>query len=307
MLNFIVNGKSSSGNGLKVWMKIEKVLIEKKIEYKCHMTQRAGHATEIVRELCEKNEDTVNIVVVGGDGSINEVINGITDFEKVRFSVIPSGSGNDFARGMGIKKNTMKQLERIINSTEDYRIDLGQVKYNKERKSKYFAISSGVGMDALVCKKVDTSRLKKVLNKLHLGKLTYIIITVQSLFTMDYANTNTKFDGDREENFKNLIFMAFMNFEAEGGGVPMSPKADATDGKLSACACSNVSKWGALCRLPLLVMRNHENLKCFDMIECKESKLHLEKPMALHADGEYLGDVQDVEYKCLKGILRFMK
>lgn len=306
MLHFIVNERSSSGKAASVWAEIKEHLDSQKIEYAYRVTERQGYATEIASQLCANNDGEVSIVVVGGDGTINETINGITDFERVRFSVIPTGSGNDFARGMGLKGTVKEHIERVINSKDDSKIDLGLVKYKGCEQGRYFAISSGVGMDALVCKKAETSKVKKILNKIHLGKLTYLIITIQSLFSMDTSDMKSKFDGDRKLKLNKLIFAAFMNFEAEGGGVPMAPRADAMDGKLSVCVCSDVSKLGALCRLPLLVMRKHENLKCFKMIECEDGKMQLEKPMALHADGEYLGDVDVVEYKCEKSKLRFM-
>lgn len=306
MLNFIVNERSSSGNGKAVWEQIQNILNERKIEYRFWITKKPGHATQIAKTLCAQNAGEITMVVIGGDGTINEIVNGITDFDRVRLGVIPTGSGNDFARGMGLKGTSKEHLDRILNCNEDHRIDLGRVRYEGNKDVKYFAISSGVGMDALVCKKVNTSNLKKTLNKFHLGKLTYILITIQSLFTMDYSDMKGMFEGNRGLKLNDLIFMAFMNFSAEGGGVPMAPRADATDGKLSACACFGVGKWGALCKLPLLVLKRHEKLKCFRMVECEKGELHLDKPMALHTDGEYLGDVTWVKYECVKGKLRLM-
>ena len=306
MLNFIVNESSSSGKGKIVWMEIQNILEERNVQYRFWLTKKPGHATQIAKTLCRQQAGEIDMIVIGGDGTINEIVNGITDFDRVRLGVIPTGSGNDLARGIGLKGNTEQHINRIINCKKDYRIDLGRVKYEDNKNGKYFVISSGVGMDALVCKKVNTSNLKKTLNKFHLGKLTYIIITIQSLFTMNYSDMKSVYDGNRKLKLDDLIFMSFMNFSAEGGGVPMAPRADATDGKLSACACYNISKWGALLRLPLLIIKKHEKLKCFRMVECENGEMNLAKPMALHTDGEYLGDVTWVKYECVKGKLRFM-
>lgn len=306
MLNFIVNERSSSGNGANVWLEVKSILEDRGIEYKEWVTEREGHAVELAGQLLAENEGEIELVVIGGDGTINEIVNGITDFDRVKMGVIPTGSGNDFARGLGLKGTPEQHLDRILNCKNDYKIDLGKVRYEGNENGKYFAISSGIGMDALVCKKVNTSNLKKTLNKFHLGKLTYIIITVQSLFTMDYSNMKSMYEGRKKLKLDDLIFMAFMNFSAEGGGVPMAPMADAMDGKLSACACFGVGKLGALIRLPLLMMKKHDKLKCFKIIECEKGELHLDKPMALHTDGEYLGDVTWVKYECVKGKLRFL-
>ena len=127
------------------------------------------------------------LAVVGGDGTANEVINGITHPEKVRFGLIPTGSGNDLARGLKLSGTPSENLARMLSCMQRGReactvIDLGEVAWDDCEKPRKFAISAGVGLDALVCKKALTSKLKVFLNKLHLGKLTYLLITVQSLF-----------------------------------------------------------------------------------------------------------------------------
>ena len=75
--------------------------------------------------------------MVGGDGTANEVINGMTHFEKVRFGVIPTGSGNDLARGLGITGTPTEVIGHILNCREDYVMDLGQVSWNGCEKPRY--------------------------------------------------------------------------------------------------------------------------------------------------------------------------
>ena len=93
-----------------------------------------------------------------------------------------------------------------------------------------------------MCKKALHSRLKQVLNRFHLGKLTYLALTVQSLFTMETANAKviTEYGGFI---LPKMIFAAAMNLPAEGGGVPMAPKASPEDGRLSLSSASGIAKW----------------------------------------------------------------
>lgn len=81
--------------------------------------------------------------MVGGDGTANEVINGMTHFEKVRFGVIPTGSGNDLARGLGITGTPTEVIGHILNCREDYVMDLGQVSWNSVRSRDYLQLVPG--------------------------------------------------------------------------------------------------------------------------------------------------------------------
>ena len=304
MIYFIVNRTSKTGSGIKIWLKIRDILREKKIIYKASFTRHKGHATELAQKISELPDDTIKLVAIGGDGTINEIINGIRDFSKIIFSVIPTGSGNDFVRGIGIKGTLYERIERIIKADNIRTIDIGEVTHDDNAKPFYYAISSGVGLDAIVCKKALTSKQKKVLNFIHLGKLTYLLLTVETLFSMETVSARVCFDGEDEIQFNKLIFAAGMNFVYEGGGVPMAPGADASDGRLSCCIAHGISKPRAFVSLPFLVAAKHEKMDCFYIKECTECTLEFEKKVVLHADGEYIDDVSKVRLRCLPGMLK---
>ena len=193
-LYFIVNTNAKTGNANQVWRQVYDFLRQKHIPYEAYETKYVGHATVLARELSKKQEKAVYLIAVGGDGTVNEVLNGITDFQKVRLGVIASGSGNDFGKGMGIPTDPIVCMRQILKCIrrENHGIpikktDLGQVTWENGKKHRIFGISAGVGLDAIVCKKALHSNCKKFLNRIHLGKLTYLVLTVQSLFTMDTA------------------------------------------------------------------------------------------------------------------------
>lgn len=320
MYYFIVNETARTGKGVAVWSKVKAILEEKQIDYHAVKTAYKGHATELAEQISRKAKETgkeVNLVVLGGDGTLNEVINGIKDFSRVRIGLIPTGSGNDFARGVGQKASPELSLERVLASREERHLDLGKVTYEGGESPYLFAISSGIGMDAIVCKKAFTSKLKTVLNRFKMGKLTYLLITIQTLATMKTGKVtvrtreyepdgNGKWDDGKSFFHKKLIFAAAMNLRAEGGGVPMSPKAEPDDGRLSLCFAHGVPKFLTYLVLPFLVAAKHEKLPCFHLENVSECRMELEKPMTLHADGEYMGEVSWVEFACVPGVLRLM-
>ena len=87
MLYFIVNEKSRSGRGAQIWKEVQRELVKRGIHYRHYVTEHEGHATRLAVEICAKTDDDICLAVVGGDGTANEVINGITHPEKVRFGL----------------------------------------------------------------------------------------------------------------------------------------------------------------------------------------------------------------------------
>lgn len=309
MLYFIVNETSRSGKTRQIWKDIQQSLIKADVSYEYMITQGRNHATKLASEISQRPEDNICIVVIGGDGTMNEVINGIADFDKVRFGIIPTGSGNDFGGGLDLPKSPEENLQRIISSykagEDSYRaVDIGLVRWGQNQK-KLFGISSGIGLDAIVCKKALSSKLKNVLNKLGLGSLTYVLLTIITLFSMKTADFEISYDNNKS-TLKKTIFAAAMNLRAEGGGVPMAPDANPYDGKLSISSASGIPKWITFLCLPLLVAGKHTHIKGFNLVSCREASIHSSQKMTLHADGEYVADVTDLTFGVYPQKLRLM-
>lgn len=316
LIHIIVNEGARTGEAAKAWHIAKDMLQKKEANYKAYRTEYEGHATEIARRLCEQEKGVLYMVALGGDGTIHEVLNGITDFDRVWLGVIPGGSGNDFVRGHRLDTEPDEAVERILRCVRRLeegmpmlKLDLGEV--SSEGKSLgLYGISSGIGLDALVCKKAMKSRLKNVLNKLHLGKLTYVLYTLQSFFTMRTTEAGMEFDVGTSDAYTaertKMIFAVAMNLRAEGGGVPMAPKAQPGDRCLTLCSAHGVPKWRTFFLLPFLMIGKQSWFKCFDIRSFKNVHITLKQPMALHADGEYLGDVSDVTFTSLPEKLQLL-
>ena len=167
-----------------------------------------------------------------------------------------------------------------------------------------FGISAGIGLDAIVCRKVSGSRWKPILNRMGLGQLTYLVVTVISLFTMGKTDMKLMVKGHEEglpsfeiKSFEGLIFLAAMNMPAEGGGVRMAPQARCDDGTISMCLAHGIPKWKAFFLLPFLAMGKHRGKKGFYLADGEEISLSLGRPMTVHADGEYLGEHDRIGFR----------
>lgn len=150
---------------------LEQALAKHGISYDLYWTTGKGHAMELASEITALHRDTV-LVVLGGDGTINEVLNGIQDFSKVRLGFLPAGSSNDLARGLKLSDiDTL--IQRICTGSVTHTIDLGLLHYDRlpEIRDRIFAISCGIGYDAAICEEALHSRIKKFFNLLHQGKL----------------------------------------------------------------------------------------------------------------------------------------
>ncbi|MFP7288782.1 acylglycerol kinase family protein [Shouchella clausii] len=110
MYAFIINRTSGNGKGDRTWKRIENILQQQNLPYIARFTEVSQHVSEIVKDLL--NEDVQTVIVVGGDGTIHEVANELVHTD-LSLGIIPAGSGNDFARCIGIPMNYSKALERM--------------------------------------------------------------------------------------------------------------------------------------------------------------------------------------------------
>jgi YegS/Rv2252/BmrU family lipid kinase len=313
MYHFIINPASSSGKGRDIWNRVEAILKEEKIVYKSHIMETAEATTELVWKLTAPGKPECHLVVLGGDGTLNVVLNGIQCFENTILSCIRTGSGNDFARNMKIQKDIKKSLYGILHHSGEMCLDYGEITYQPENtlsservtpQTKRFIISSGAGYDADICEEVDRSRLKAVLNKVHLGKLVYVAIGVKQIFTREAVDAVIYMDDKAVLSVSNLFFVVGMIHEKEGGGVPFCPHANPTDGRFHVCLVRDMPKWKLLLAVMLVYVRKHLMFENITEHECKRLRLQMEKPQWFHIDGETPCKVRELSLECKQG-LRF--
>ena len=284
MYHFITNPTSSGGRGIDHWHEIEEYLKQNNIEYQLHTTEYDRRAREIAADLTAASE-MVDIIVLGGDGSVNETVNGIRDLTKVRLGYIPTGSGNDLARSLRLPKDRIKCLQMILEGDNYRPIDVGFTQ--SEGLRRRFLISSGIGFDAAVCQGVEVSVLKKILGRIGLGRLVYLGIALKQICQLDGSSVTLQVDEGEEETFSGMVFAAAMNHPYEGGGFLFCPKARDDDGKLDMCLVSDIGKLKVLMLLPTAFFGKHVLFKKYVHIYSGSSyRIKASKRLNIHTDGE---------------------
>lgn len=280
---FIVNAKSRSGRGGMIWNLVEPELKKRRVDYQVFHTKRARHAVEIAAGITADGQEHT-LVVVGGDGTVNEVVNGIQDYSKVTLGYIPTGSGNDFTRILKLPSDCHQALETILKTSRRVPMDVGRVDCGG--RTYRFAVSTGIGFDAAVCHQAAVSRVKTVLNRLGLGKLTYLVIALKNLLAQQPQSAQIWLDGDRTERFEHTYFAAVMNHPYEGGGFFFCPDAQIGDGMLDVIVASDLPKWKILLLLPTAFKGKHVKYKGISIYQCKEITVRMSRKLPVHADGE---------------------
>lgn len=318
MYHIIVNPASKSGRGQKIWNQIVPYLKENNVKFEVLFSYGMYHVTHLVKELVSSHPDELlYLIVLGGDGTLNECLQGISDFDKVYLGYIPTGSSNDMARDLSLPKDPVHILKRILSGKVHRVIDIGCLKYGNHSEEKrnnigefsntrYFAVSCGIGFDAAVCEEAMQSTLKNFLNKMKLGKLTYLAIALKQIITAKDISCDISFDGGKPIHLNKLLFLAGMIHQYEGGGFKFCPDAMDTDGIMDVCTAGNLRKLKILFILPTAFSGKHYRFKGIDGYRCKELTIKTSSPLWVHTDGEVNAKSSHITLTCLQKKLHLL-
>ncbi len=216
MLDFIINPKAGGKKEKKfskILLKLEALLIERQVDYALHKTNCAKQATFFTKSLIESG--ATDIIVVGGDGTLHEVINGFSNFEKVNLGIIPCGTGNDFATALKLPLDPVEALKIIIDKTPKF--------------TDFMQMPTVRGLN-IIGTGIDVDVLRRYSAKKKKTKWSYTSCLIKTLFNFDYIDFDAEFN-DKKQNYRSFI-ACVANGYRYGGGIPVCPSADPTDKKL---------------------------------------------------------------------------
>lgn len=236
----VVNPKASIGKCERDWPEIKQLMISENIDFDFVITEFHGHAIQLVRDLITEKGYT-KILSVGGDGTNNEVINGI--FTQQRFptseitmGAIPVGTGNDWRRTFGFPEG-YPSLVKVIKNGFLFPHDVGKVVYynNGDSQVRYFLNAAGTGLNEMVC-----NRTNKLKSQGKGGAVRYMLSTASCLFSFKCVRIKLEID-DRVVLEDEILSISIGNGKYNGGGMMMMPKAIPDDGLFDITVVKKVS------------------------------------------------------------------
>jgi YegS/Rv2252/BmrU family lipid kinase len=269
---FIINPAAGKGKSLELIPFIEECFKDKAGELVIRVTDYPGHATALAKEYSGNGK--CRIYSVGGDGTVNEIVNGIAGTESA-LGVIPTGSGNDFIRSVQTESDIKAMIVSTINGKEKS-IDLAKV------NDKYFINISSIGFDANVVYNAD--KFKKMPGIT--GSMAYLISIVYTVFKNKICNIKIDIDGKKMD--LKLLLAAVANGRYYGGGILPTPDAKLDDGLFDICLVTEMKRIQILSLFPKYVKGLHAQIKQVSFYKGKKIKIESEENFCLNIDGEIL-------------------
>ncbi len=285
MLGIIINPKSGKRAFRRQRIYLWKLLRKRREPFVYRVTKYAEHAIELGRELVERGCD--EILVLGGDGTLSEVINGIMRADipeeqraKISFGIMPRGTGNDWGRFWGLTKDFKKSLDRFFNG-EKQPLDVGCVTYwrNGIVHHRYFINSVGFGVDSLTCQWATT--LKYYIGSHHVN---YFFALLAALCVHKSQKIELIVDGKTIVNDM-LFTMNIGNGPFSGGGIKQNPDADPRDGVFHSIFVQTPTFRQVLKAIPRLFDGRLTNLDFVHSFVGKEVEVNTRKHLMFEADG----------------------
>jgi len=280
----IINPVAGASSTRRKWPRINQLLRHIGLSFDHEHTEGVGHAMEIAREAVSSGYRCV--VAVGGDGTVNEVANGIlhsTGAGSTALGVVSTGTGSDFARSVGIPRHYIGACTSLTSSRR-LLIDVGVVEYQQKGQSlrRFFVNAAGVGFDAAAVE--ATERFPKYFG----GTIPYLAGLLRTL--LRYRNKSVVLRVDDRVESKRVLSVVVANGNFLGGGMRVAPEASLNDSLLDAVVIGDIAKFDLLKSLPMVYKGTHGAHPKVSMEKAASITVESSERVLVHADGELLGE-----------------
>jgi diacylglycerol kinase (ATP) len=277
---FIVNPEAGKGRGRATLHALRREVEVRGIQADIFETERSGDG-----QMLAARADAEVVVAVGGDGTINEVANGIIGSGKV-LGVIPAGSGNDFVKSARIPTRTSEAVN-VLLAHRTTSIDIGCIVSNSRighaqsnSQERFFVNGVGIGFDAAVAEQTRHTRNLS-------GVMLYLVAVLRTLRKYRPCQFHIEIDSDSMSG--RTLLVAIGNGACAGGGFYLTPDAMLDDGLLDVCVIEAKSALQILKLVPKVMGARHVGTSGVSLRRGKRVRIETEEPVFVHADGEILG------------------
>jgi YegS/Rv2252/BmrU family lipid kinase len=279
----IINPAARGGKTAGQWPVISELLKQNDIPFDHAFTEGPGHGIDLAKEAVNAGYET--IAVVGGDGTVNEVVNGIVDKDgkgRATLGIICTGTGRDCIRSLNIPYDFSKTC-KVLANRNCVDIDLGHVEYisNSRKSRRYYINTAGLGFDASVAER--TRRFKRM------GGTIPFLLAFATVFAA-YKAKNITLDIDGRIKQDRYLLIAINNGRYFGGGMKIAPDADPCDGLLDVVTIRDVHKLRLLYNFPRLYRGTHITHPRVDIYKARCVDVKTSEKMLLQLDGEVVGE-----------------
>ncbi|MCD4695314.1 MAG: diacylglycerol kinase family lipid kinase [Bacteroidales bacterium] len=284
----IVNPNAGTRKGEKDWFDISRQLTDANIKFREVFTKHKEHAISLTTRYIKKGYR--KFIVVGGDGTLNEVVNGIFFQKKVPtkeflLAMIPVGTGNDWCRMFNVPFKYKKAIT-LITKHQVFTQDIGRVGYfsSNTPKRRYFINVAGMGYDAVVAAKTNKD---KELGRG--GPLVYFKNLFTSLLFYKHSKTNISIDNGEKGSLCQTFSLSVGICKYNGGGMKQLPAAIPDDGLLDMTLIKKLGKFTVLKEVKNLFDGSFVNHPKVETFTGKHFRITSTPEIMLEADGESLG------------------
>jgi len=285
----IVNPQAGNGRTEKIWPNIESALEKSIGSFEVLQTTCRGDATDLSRKILK--EDAARIVAVGGDGHLNEVLNGFIENDlpvnaESRLSFVMTGTGCDFQRSLGISGKWQAAVAKLKDA-KVRKIDVGKVTYtaaDKTQKIRYFDNIASFGLSGAVDHCLEHSRLRDYLG----GSPLFLWATIKTVFTHPNQGIRFRIDDGPEEGICSRLGL-LANGRYFGGAMHAAPEAELDDGLLDLLMLKEISVAKFLWHLPKIYKGTHLKIPEIFFQKVRKFTAESSEQVILDIDGESPG------------------
>ncbi|MBF9254624.1 diacylglycerol kinase family lipid kinase [Pontibacter sp. 172403-2] len=268
-IRFIINPTSGPKSKVDVAARIQLQLDHSRYSHDIVYTAYAGHAPALAREAAD--EKCAIVVAVGGDGTVNEVAQGLLHSETA-LAILPKGSGNGLARHLKVPLRLDAAIQ-LINQGNITRIDSGNI------NGHAFFTTAGIGFDAYISS-VFAGNKKR-------GLQTYVELVLKEVRNYRHLPVEIAINGNTVTT--DCFVLAFANAAQYGNNAYIAPLADIRDGLLDVCLVRQLDLRKALNLSYCMLTKQLANTNSAEYFKATDVTVQTEEPMMYHADGEYIG------------------